>query len=319
MTDKAKPPRSVWSPILPVPDDAPAPRVTHGNRGEPLRVFIYRDAEARLLGYACRFLSSTGEALHLPLTWCHDQEGLRAWRWIQFQRLRPLFGLDRLAAEPDEIVVLCFDEHAADWAGKLLPFPAISWPGGTRNIDEVDWAPLRGRRVWIWPPRTQARAKLRRDLPDGAGVLLPRERQPGWVSALKLERIVTGYGGEVTIIDPWLADVRPEGWDAGMMGLQDWTAEQAITWVVECMNSGAGTEIERRIRHIKGEPDPIRPAVTESISPLPMLARAVWTRMCSSPTWCIAMARCRAVCRTCIRFCRTDPSGAVWWHLTNSR
>lgn len=259
--------RSVWSPILPVLDNAPAAKVKHGARGEPLRVFIYRDAAEQILGYACRFLTSTGEALHLPLTWCKDQDGMRAWRWIQFPRLRPLFGLDRLAAEPDEVVVLCYDEHAADWAGKLLPFPAVSWPGGARNIDEVDWAPLRGRRVWIWPTFTQARAKLRRDVEKGAGVVLPRERQPGWMAALKLERIVTGYGGEVTIIDPWLAEARPDGWDAGMMGLQDWTPDQAIAWAVECLNSGAGTVIEQRIRKLKGEPEPIRPPLAEPVLP----------------------------------------------------
>lgn len=266
MTDTTPKPRSVWSPIVPVPADAPAAKVTHSNRGEPLRVFLYRDAEAQLLGYSCRFLTSTGEALQLPLTWCVDQEGVRGWRWIQFQRLRPLFGLDLLAAEPNEVVVLCFDEHAADWAGKLLPFPAVSWPGGARNIDEVDWAPLRGRQVWIWPSFTQARAKLRRDVPVGAGAVLPRERQPGWMAALKLERIVTGYGGQVTLIDPWQAPARADGFDAGMMGLQDWTPEQAIAWVVECMNAGAGTEIERRIRKLKGEPEPMRPALSEPVS-----------------------------------------------------
>lgn len=261
MSDTAQPkkPRSVWEPIVPVPDDAPAARVVHGNRGEPLRVFIYRDAEQRLLGYSCRFLSSTGEALQLPLTWCRDHEGVRAWRWVQFQRLRPLFGLDRLAENPDEIVLLCFDEHAADWAGKLLPFPAVSWPGGTRNIDEVDWSPLKGRRVWIWPPLTKAQARQGRAPETSVSQLLPRERQPGWMAAMKLERIVTGYGGEVTVIDPWLSTGRPEGWDAGMMGLQDWTQEQAIAWAIECMNSGAGTQIERRLRAIKGEPEPVRP------------------------------------------------------------
>lgn len=259
-------PRSVWSPIVPVPDDAPPARLAHGNRGAPLRVFTYRDAEARLLGHVARFFSSTGEALHLPLTWCVDQDGMRGWRWLQFQRLRPLFGLDRLAAEPDELVVLCFDEHAADWAARLLPFPALSWPGGVRNIDEVDWAPLRGRQVWLWPPLTQARQKVRRDVEAGAGPVLPRARQPGWVAALKLERIITGYGGQVTIIDPWQAADRADGWDAGMMGLQDWTSEQAISWVVECLNAGAGTRIEQRIRRMKGEPEPTRPPAAEPVA-----------------------------------------------------
>lgn len=245
----------MWEPILPVPEGTPAARISHSNRGEPLQVFPYNDQEGRLLGHSCRFISSTGEAVHLPLTWCHDQEGVRGWRWIQFPRLRPVYGLDELdfSGEPNDILV-CFDEHAAWHARRLVPWlRAVSWPGGARNIEEVDWSLLRGSRVWIWPTLHRARAKQRRDV-EGTGQVLPRDRQPGWQAALKLERVLTGYGCSVfAIVDPWADDARPEGWDAGMAGMQDWTPDQATEWMMAHLARGMGTEAQQRRRKLLGE------------------------------------------------------------------
>lgn len=251
-------PKSVWAPILPVPEDAPAVRTRHNERGDPLRTFIYRDADEQLLGYTCRFHTSTGDAIHLPLTWCNDQDGLRAWRWIQFPRLRPLYGLEHLAGlDESDNVLLVFDEHSAEYARKLIPWlTPVSWPGGVRKIDEVDWSPLRGRSVWIWPTLTRAHAKQRRDDSVGEGPLLRRERQPGWQAALKLEKILTGYGGQaVFITDPWADDTRPDGWDAGMAGTQNWTPEQTEAWFMGHLSKGLGAEVQQRIRCLKGEPE----------------------------------------------------------------
>ncbi len=250
--------KSVWMPILPVPEGTPVARVTHSNRGEPLQVFIYSDQEGRLNGYSCRFINSTGEALHLPLTWCQDQEGVRGWRWIQFPRLRPLYGLDELAAsdESDDVLV-CFDEHAAWHARKLVPWlKVVSWPGGARKIEEVDWSPLRGRMVWIWPALHRAREKQRRDVEAGTGKVLPRDRQPGWQAALKLEKVLTGYGcGIIAIFDPWADETRPEGWDAGMAGMQDWPPERTTEWLMAHLASGLGTDAQQRLRRLRGEVD----------------------------------------------------------------
>jgi hypothetical protein len=54
---------SEWRPIFPVPESAPPPKLRHSRRGEPLRVFSYKDAEGRLLGVACRFADSAGAPL----------------------------------------------------------------------------------------------------------------------------------------------------------------------------------------------------------------------------------------------------------------
>lgn len=269
---------SVWDPILPIPEDAPEPPLRHGNRGEPLWRYTYHDSDGNLLGQVCRFLHSTGEPLHLPLTWCKDQDDVRAWRWVQFQRLRPMYGLRELAkakprSEEEEEkqgpyeensesgfddqtpVVICYDECAAWHARKLLPWAlAVSWPGGTRNIDEVDWVPLKGRIVLVWPTLERRHAQLRKEKAASAEAL-PRDRQPLWQAALKLEKIALGYGCTVLgIVDPWADAALPEGFDAGMAGMQDWTTERAQAWLFSHLREGEGTVVQQRIRALRGEP-----------------------------------------------------------------
>lgn len=260
--------RSVWSPILPVPEDAPAARVGHPTRGDPLRIFSYKDAEGRPLGHVCRFRTSSGEALHLPLTWCVDQDGMRGWRWIQFQRFRPLFGLERL----DEfgLTVVAFDEFEADCARKLLPWGCfVSWPGGLKKIDEVDWSPLRGRNVWIWPTKTAERAKIRRDADEG-GAVLPRERQPGWQAALKIEKILLGYGCKIVgMADPFSDPGLPDGFGPALADLQEWDEKRLTDWVFSHSINGLGTEIDQRWRKLKGEPIPADPPPPPGNQPVP--------------------------------------------------
>lgn len=278
MSDK---PRSVWSPIFPVPEDTPVARVRHGTRGEPLRLFTYKNLEGGLLGYTARFLTSSGEAVHLPFTWCQDQEGIRGWRWIQFPRFRPLYGLDMLpGSDADvDIVVIVFDEHEAEWARKLLPWACfVSWPGGLRKIDEVDWSPLRGRYVWIWPTKTMERAKVRRD-GDGGGAVLPRERQPGWQAALKLEKIMLGYGCRIAAIsNPYGDENLPAGFGPALAGLQNWDEKRLTDWAWADANlsSGLGSDLQQRIRKLKGERVDADPLPPDEAQPVPTGAAWEW-------------------------------------------
>jgi putative DNA primase/helicase len=269
MADREK---SVWTPVLPVPDDAPPARVRHNDRGDPLRVFSYHDADGQLLGHVCRFISSTGEPLHMPLTWCRDQHEVRTWRWKQFERFRPLYNLDGMAvADESDGVLLVFDEHSAEHAKRLVPWlTPVSWPGGVKNIDEVDWSPLKGRMVFIWPTLERKHAQVRHAKADIPAHALPRDRQPMWRAALKLERIVIGLGGAViSIIDPWPDADRPEGFDAGMAGMQDWTPEQTQAWMEAHMGTGLGSEWSQKVRRARGElvaPEAPPAAASEPIS-----------------------------------------------------
>jgi hypothetical protein len=62
---------------------------------------------------------------------------------------KPLYGLDRLAAAPEAPVLYVEGERCADLLGErgLLAVTA----GSAQSDDKADFAPLRGRRVILWP------------------------------------------------------------------------------------------------------------------------------------------------------------------------
>ncbi len=86
-----------------------------------------------------------------PLTLWRDEKGLR-WRWKAVPEPRPLYGLDRLNARPDALVIVCEGEKSADAAGRIFPdYVAVTSSGGAKAATNSDWTPLVGRQVLIWP------------------------------------------------------------------------------------------------------------------------------------------------------------------------
>lgn len=183
---KPKQEESPWHPVLPVPADAPPPPEAHERRGRYEAIWTYRDATGQVLGYVCRFVTSAGGKEVQPLTFCrHARTGHTAWRWMSFPLPRPLYGLDSLAAKPDAVVLMVEGEKCADAGRAELPdLVVMSWPGGGKAVDKVDWSPLAGRKVITFadcdaqrPPLTKAQKEAgarAEDLP-----LLPAEKQPG--------------------------------------------------------------------------------------------------------------------------------------------
>ena len=141
-----------WTPILPVPSDAPEPDFSHFKHGQPTTVWPYLDASGAVLGYCRRFDTSERKEI-IPLTYCSHPTKSDAWRPKQFQAPRPLYGLDRLAKMPSNLPVLIVEgEKACDAAQRLLPnHVCISWPGGSQALHLADWTPLTGRNVTILP------------------------------------------------------------------------------------------------------------------------------------------------------------------------
>jgi hypothetical protein len=157
------------------------------------------------MGYTCRWDAVPNENGSLdkeirPLTYCrHRDTGEYAWRWRHFDRPRPLYGLDKLAARPDAPVLDVEGEKTADAAQALLPdYVVVTSPGGARAAHLADWSPLNGRQGATWPDNDV----------DG------RERASVVVKACKASG---GAIGPVKVpdglTDKWdLADPLPEGW-----------------------------------------------------------------------------------------------------------
>lgn len=178
--------------VSPVPADAPEPR-DHYEHGKPSKRWAYLDQTGGLIGYVCRFDLPDGSKQVLPLVFAEFEGGGRWWTWKSFAQKRPLYGLEKLAANPDALVAVVEGEKCAD-ALQALFDPAqlvsVAWPGGGKAVKLADFGPLRGRRVGIWPDNDE----------------------PGVVTAADICKQVEGLAASVSVMKTDLAG-RPKGWD----------------------------------------------------------------------------------------------------------
>ncbi|MCZ6718345.1 MAG: AAA family ATPase, partial [Gammaproteobacteria bacterium] len=160
---KPQPPQEQWTPITPVPDDAPPPYPTHFKFGRPTMRWTYRDANAKQLMYVDRFDSPSEDKQFLPLTFCIDSEGNRKWRWKSLPDPRPLFGLEKLTkADPSTPVIVVEGEKCAT-ALRSLGFVAVTSQNGSAAVNKTDWAPLSGRKtVVVFPDNDNSGEKYAR-------------------------------------------------------------------------------------------------------------------------------------------------------------
>ena len=120
----------------------------------PSMVFPYTDKAARLLGYVLR-VEFDDKKITPGVWWTENKDaGHEGWSHGSYPSPRPLYGLDRLYANPQDQVLLVEGEKCADAGERLLankPVTSISWMGGGKAISKVHWKSLKGRSVLIWP------------------------------------------------------------------------------------------------------------------------------------------------------------------------
>lgn len=198
-----------WQCLPFAPDDAPPPPERHPKLGKPTGCWIYRDAAGRVIGLANRFDTPDGKQFR-PLTcWRSIKGGKPVWRWEAWPAPRPLYGLDRLAAKPSAMVVICEGEKAADAAARLLPDAVtITSPNGSKSAEKAEWRPLAGRKVIIWPDADEA----------GAGYASTAVKALQAVAAASIA-IVT------------IPDGKMGGWDAADAEVEGWTTAQAAAFL----------------------------------------------------------------------------------------
>ncbi len=147
-----------WTPITPLPDNAPTPPSHHFKHGEPVGRWTYHDANGRTVCYVCRFETAEGKSF-TPLTYCQSADGQRTWRWQGLPAPRPLYNSHRLQDYPKAIIIVCEGEKAADAAAVLFPLPdyVITTPmNGAQSPSKTDWTPLAHRTAWLWPDNDAA-------------------------------------------------------------------------------------------------------------------------------------------------------------------
>lgn len=174
--------------------------------GDPSRSWCYKDADGGVLGYVARYDTDDGKEIRC-WTWGARGDEPPAWGCGHWNRPRPLYGLDRLAARPEAPVLIVEGEKAADAAAALLPaYAVITWPGGAESYDRADWTPVARRTVLLWPDA------------DKAGV--------GCMDSLG-RLLSTGLGCGVAVLD---VSGMPEGSDAADMADSGATTAAVIQW-----------------------------------------------------------------------------------------
>jgi predicted P-loop ATPase len=182
-------------------------------------VWTYLDSAGQVLGYVYRFRTSDGGKEVLPLVWARNEaSGKTEWHWMTWAEPRPLYGLDRLAARPDATVLLVEGEKCADVGSAELPdLVVVSWPGGGKAVAKIDWAPLHGRKVILWPDCDAQRVPLTREEKDAgmapeAKPLLDAQDQPGVKAMDRIEAVLEGKAKLWRVSIPAPGE-KPSGWD----------------------------------------------------------------------------------------------------------
>jgi CHC2 zinc finger len=226
-----------WSPILPVPVEAP-PLIVGGiarafnpkrqgtswewTRWRPVLVHSYRDSAGMLLGYVLRveYWKNGKRAKFTPcLTYCGNASGDYRWCVIPFPRPRSLYRLDGLAARPDATVLLVEGEKTADAAQALLPDTvAVTWPGGAKAYRLVNFAPLRGRNI-ICVPDNDIEGRLAFD-----GRVTRRGKRVAGILEL-----LDDIGSAARRVEP-PAEL-PDGWDLADGAADGWDPARALAWI----------------------------------------------------------------------------------------
>ena len=101
----------------------------------------------------------------------------------------------------------------------LLTFDSVTWPGGGKAIDKVDWSRFApGDRVLLWPDCDAQREKLTPEEKE-AGVdpaskpILPEARQPGMITMERIAQKLIERGCIVRMVVIPSPGEKPPGWD----------------------------------------------------------------------------------------------------------
>lgn len=178
-----------FTPILPVPKDAPEPTRRHSQYGICAKQWRYVNASGELMFCTARFDLADGKVV-LPQCYGRFGRSHKQWCWKSLPENRPLYGLHKLRSMPKATVLLVEGEKTADAAQDLLPeYIAMTWSGGSKTMAKSDFSPLHEREIIIWPDNDK----------------------PGLDAACTLCKLLAGKSQSLGIVMP--AKDWPEGWD----------------------------------------------------------------------------------------------------------
>jgi putative DNA primase/helicase len=192
----AVPKPNSWKHVVPAPPDPwKKNNIIHYRHGKPNLVWEYTDEVGQTIGFVCRFDTEHGKEV-LPHVFATD--GTRSeWRWMGFDKPRPLFNLFMVAQNPNATIVVVEGEKTASACFHHFdPQRTVvtTWIGGANGIDNADFTPLQGRKVVFWPdndaPGRKAmhliNEKLKDHCPTRKWINVPAEYPEKWDAADKI-------------------------------------------------------------------------------------------------------------------------------------
>ncbi|MBS0426372.1 MAG: hypothetical protein JSR41_03680 [Proteobacteria bacterium] len=201
--DRPMAPDGDWEQVNPVPADAPAPpaQMRHDGRSIDIQLrYAYRNAAGALVHYVCRADLLDGGKVVRPLIFMRNRRsGALAWKFQAMRAVRPLYGLDLLAVQPDSQVLIVEGEKATEAARRLIArvygarpeLPVVvTFSGGANAIRKANLESLRGRVVIVWGDADE----------------------PGQKAADLLCSLLHGVAAQVKRLDP--PEGKNSGWDA---------------------------------------------------------------------------------------------------------
>ena len=151
------------------------PPTEHPTLGKPSATWTYTDAAGAEIMQVWRFDPDDGKEFR-PLHF----DG-KAWQWSDPPGDLPLYRLADIAARPDEPVLICEGEKAADVAVEIVADHVVTtWPHGSNSVHKADWTPLKGHDV----------------------VISPDADEPGEKAAAEIADVLKGIGCQVRIAEP---------------------------------------------------------------------------------------------------------------------
>jgi hypothetical protein len=131
--------------VMPVPEEAGDAPIQRGETGR----WPYWNRDGKLLGYVLRFDPPGKRKWYSPITFWRRG----GWKLKHWPSPKPLYGLDLLAARPDDPVLVVEGEKTCDAARRHFGerYVCVAWPGGAEAADQAFWEPLRDRDTLLLP------------------------------------------------------------------------------------------------------------------------------------------------------------------------
>lgn len=224
------------------PKGVGVPEMGHRSWGEPVAHWVYQDRDG-IIFYVARYNTSEGKQF-LPWSWAH---AFGKWICKGYPEPRPLYGLLNLESNLKAPVLIVEGEKTCDAAQVLVGtrYACVSWPNGAKGIRKVDFTPIWGKKLLLWP-----------DADD-----------PGVKAMNEIARILSPRCQEIKILN---IEGQPESWDAYDAVAQIWKWEQFYEWAKPRAKGYGLTPLSATPKPVAAPKNEIKPQPVQIIEPKPV-------------------------------------------------